>query len=371
MSSISNEEKRTIKCDLLCYGLRISPQTQEIIYNINPYICDKYVHGASFIIDNDLTVNTTFNEKYSKRSPYSVEHEGNNLFLIKNKNKVCSISIIEPPKWYEKKVTNGQQMHEVLSLHGNNVLSLSQYGGCIYDFQGKKCLFCSARRNSQLLNTSPLQRAKYINEVLSEALLENNNYALALSEGTKTGDDKGAIYFGKIVEEIRNKYQISISVELAPPNEIKYIEYLFNSGVSSIIMNIEVYDEKVRKVVCPGKSEINLEHYFDMLKYSVSKFGIGNVASVLIVGLEPVENTIKCSKELLSLGVKPILIPFKPYDNCKLSNHRTTDSKMYYKVSSEIDNEIDKLNFYPVSSFGCISCGACSSTCYQRLKRKL
>ena len=132
------------------------------------------------------------------------------------------------------------------------------------------------------------------------------------------------------------------------------------SGVTSLIMNIELFDDAIRKSICPGKSEITIEQYMKALSYSVERLGVGNVSSVLIAGIEPIENTIICAKKLLHIGVIPTIIPFKPYDNCELHNQKTTDPVILQIINEEISNEKIKISFPNVDSHSCIGCGACN-----------
>ena len=74
----------------------------------------------------------------------------------------------------------------------------------------------------------------------------------------------------------------------------------------------------------------------ECLKYSIEIFGKNKVSSVLIVGLEDIESTLKGCKFLIENDIIPILIPFKPYDNCELSDYPPTDSNIYLQLCQKI-----------------------------------
>ena len=90
-------------------------------------------------------------------------------------------------------------------------------------------------------------------------------------------------------------------------------------------MNIEIADENLRKFICPGKSEISLDRYFSAMEKAVSLLGIGNVSSVLLAGIQPVEDIIRLGKELIEIGVIPTIMPFKPLDDCLMKNYGLTN----------------------------------------------
>ena len=351
---------RNIKNELLCYGVRVSKDALSYIDSINPYINNKGIHVAGFYIDNQVFVNVQFNERYSLNSPYMLEYDYESLYLTKANTKICEININPAPIWYENITSNGILMHEVFNVHGNNVLALSNYEGCSYVNKGKKCKFCSFTPY-EFPYKGLSSRIDDIIETLNCAFEYNNHYSIALSEGTKTGNDRGAFFFSKVSRAITDTFgNKKISVELAPPSDNVYIDNMINNGVTSIIMNIELFDDNVRRNICPGKSEIPLEHYYKSLSYAVEKLGIGNVSSVLIAGIEPIQNTIKCAKELLQLGVIPTIIPFKPYDDCELRDKKVTEPCILQTIYDELAKEIVKLKFPRVNSHSCIACGACN-----------
>lgn len=358
--------KRT-KIELLCYGVNCSLDVFNTIREINPYASsNKSVHSAFFLLDDTIWVNTPINEAYTRCSPYSIIIDANQLVLCKYNKQLCKVTILTPPKWYEKKTSNDTKMYDVLSVHNKNVLALTHYTNCFYSSMGKRCLYCSATDSTipQLLDFET--RKQDIVETLIEALQDNSNYSLALSEGVKNPHDRGAVYFSSILQNVlENNIKIESSVELAPPADNSYIDLLHSCGATSIIMNMEFYDDAVRKVYCPGKSEINTEQYFCALSHSVKIFGYGNVASVLIVGIETISNTITCARILLDMGILPILIPFKPYDNCNLFNSKTTNPEDLILVSAEINRYFQSRTSKVICNSTCISCGACSANYYK------
>ena len=106
-----------------------------------------------------------------------------------------------------------------------------------------------------------------------------------------------------------------------PPKCKDKIKEFVEAGVSEIAFNVELFDRNLAKQYMPGKGQITLQQYLDSLSYAVSLLGNkGNVRSMLMVGLEKSENTLKAVKTLCENGVQPMLSIFRPTPNCTLSH---------------------------------------------------
>ena len=352
---------REIKSELLCFGTRVSSKAKSRIHDINPYLNNKCVHGAGFFIGNEHFINIQFNEQYNQSSPYFIRFEAGSLFLEKNDKRICKINVSSPPIWYKNKTSSGLLMHEIFNVHGKNTLALSNYTSCYYATCGKKCKFCSVKPHKVLQTMSPETRITSIIETLRCAFMHNPNYSIALSGGTVSSQDRGSMFFSQIAERIISIYgQKDISAELAPPEKNSSIDQMIECGITSIIMNIEIFDDRIRQIICPGKSEISINHYMKSLSYAANRLGVGNVSSVLIAGIEPEKNTIRCAKELLYNGVIPIIIPFKPYDNCELSKNKVTQPYILKRIYDAIETETLKLKLSNCPTHSCIKCGGCN-----------
>lgn len=354
-----------IKNELMCYGAFCADDAASFLHDADPYIgASKCVHSACFFLNGVIPVNIPISEKYVQRSPYIISLCNNDLSLFKENEYICCLRVMPAPKWYNKKTTNGLLMRDVLCVHGNNVLSLSYYHGCYYFDIGKKCKYCSVMPNKSIQRQPFSKRKQDFVEAVMAAVDENPQYSLALSEGTINNTDRGAVFFSSLLRAIaENGVLIHSSVELAPPNDNSYIDLLHESGADSIIMNIEFSSDETRLQYCPGKGEIPIERYFEALRYAVLCFGAGNVASVLICGLEPPKKTIDCACALIDIGVTPVLIPFKPYDNCEMVRWGTTDPALLREITSKVSGYYRQAGISSCQS-GCIACGSCNSKFY-------
>ena len=109
---------------------------------------------------------------------------------------------------------------------------------------------------------------------------------------------------------------------LSPPPDLNFINSVVDAGVNEIGINMEFYDRKLSRLLMPGKASADADVYYKNLEHAVNLLGAeGAIRSILIVGLEPLENTVQGVRELASRGVMPILSIFKPLENTALANH--------------------------------------------------
>src|SRR5690606_20329619 len=127
----------------------------------------------------------------------------------------------------------------------------------------------------------------------------------------------------------------------------KDISKLVDIGATSFGFNIEIWDDTLRKVICEGKSKIPKSRYLSAMKRAYDILGPNRTGSCLIVGLEPVESSIRGANELASIGVQPCMLPFKPWNNSAYSNHPHCSPEDLIKVSKEAVRAIIKNNIFP------------------------
>lgn len=352
-----------IKKELLCYGLNVDKFTLEKLHALNKSFGEaKFVHVAQIRLPDGSYVNAPVLEEYCRLSPYSLLLDEISVTLLKNGIEIYPITISPMPAWIDKKLSDGTPITSIISVHGHNTLALVRHNECYYKKLGRGCRYCSSDEyfnNERSCLPSELQIA----EAVQLALDNGNNYSLALSGGTIEPPDRGAVFFSNIVKEVLKKSpNVGISVEMAPPESNFHIDMLIDAGVKSLIMNLEFFDENVRHKYCPGKSEISTDRYVEALKYAVSKLGSGRISSVLIAGLEDIESTIAGAKMLISIGVVPTIMPFRPYDNCEMRDHPVSHPSDLSLIEYQLNKYIEEQKVNYKRPYGCLSCNACIGT---------
>jgi biotin synthase-related radical SAM superfamily protein len=147
---------------------------------------------------------------------------------------------------------------------------------------------------------------------------------------------------------------------MVPPESDSDILKLINSGATSFGFNIEIWDDTLRKEICPGKSQISKRRYIDAMKKVIDILGPNRVGSVLLVGLEPVRSSIDGAVTLSSIGVQPCILPFKPWDKSVYRERPHCNPDDLIKVSERAVRAMIENNISPEKNQGCLLCEGCT-----------
>lgn len=344
-------ELSKLKAGLLCYGINVDEKVGKRLLAARPYFYDKgFVHAINA---NILGSNVCFSvaERFSHVSPYRLcEIDGKFFVATENDEKV-------PISLFDDLPRTGTVVDELARPHSNHVISLWPSLVCCYDKPGMKCKFCS-------IETTPTQTVVPAVEVVAglKALFEKtgDRYSINLGGGTHKNPDNMAKYLIEIVKGIREFSATPISLELAPPTDLDLLAQLKAAGASSLIMNLEVANPALRKEICPGKSSITYEHYYECYRKGIKEFGRGRVSCVLIAGIQPKEDIVAECEKLTDVGVIPTIIPFKAMDNCQLHDRGNCDRDELLWISMRVSGILARKGLSPQMQEGCTKCGGCS-----------
>lgn len=357
VKNMRKEELVYTKAALLCQGVYADENTLDAMRFLG--ISDGFIHSSNLLLDN-LPVNACMMEHFVENPICSITYS-NKKFYLHRKNEdafipdlVGEVDFIRIPEWGKEEV-NGYVIGDYLRPHSLNCISIWPNQCC--GLKEEKCQFCS-------LSGSTILSPETVFEMVDIALKSNQMYDVHLSGGVYKSIEENEEYYSNIAYLIHNKYpETKISLETTPPLSDKGIQKYKESGVSSLIMNLEIANENIRKKMCVGKSHISLKRYFEAYEESVNIFGKWNVASVLLWGFSEVskEEFINCVKKMCSIGVYPVIMPFQPLNNCTLHKRSPTDVEDFIEISTEVGKIIKmELENQSICKFGCISCGACS-----------
>ena len=341
----------TLKAGLLCYGINVDKEVGERLLQSRPYFYDKgFVHAINA---NILGSNVCFSvaEQFSRVSPYHLRDK-NGVFFVEDEDSDISV----PISLFDDLPRTGTVIDELARPHSNHVISLWPSLVCCYDKPGKKCKFCS-------IETTPTQTIVPAEQVVAglKALFElTDRYSVNLGGGTYHDPDWMAGYLLELVRGIRTFTQTPISLELAPPSDLSLITKLKEAGASSLIMNLEVANSELRKEVCPGKSAISYDRYYECYRHGVKEFGRGRISCVLIAGIQPKEDIVCECEKLTDVGVIPTIIPFKAMDNCMFRDRQNCNREELLWISARVSAILARKGLSPEMQEGCTKCGGCS-----------
>jgi uncharacterized Fe-S cluster-containing MiaB family protein/biotin synthase-related radical SAM superfamily protein len=344
-----------LKAELLCYGLRVAPDIANEMSKFNSYIHEGgFVHAAHFLIGDHL-VNTCIAENFTLNSPYILRRRDGHFEVLRDSEIVAPCELLPTPPWCDENI-DGYKLGHILRPHGKNVIAGMPETRCHFFATGQECAFCSLGP----LQGQPRVPAELVAHAALRAREFNPSYELSLSGGTPCTPDHGASYFASICALITQQAQVPISVELIPPEDNADIERLRESGATAIIMNLEVWDETLRSVFCPGKARVPVDRYMNAITHAITVFGRGRVASVLIAGIQSRLDVVQAAKALIGIGAIPTVIPFKPFDACRMRRFPCAHPEDLIAIYEELSTALIEAKLSPDMQPGCTRCGGCS-----------
>ena len=236
------------------------------------------------------------------------------LFKIYNGTSFKTVKILNKPEYVKKMLPSGKMVSKVVFTQTDRA-GLSPVGeGCFFQLVKKGCKFCGEKGSYYLMPFEDTLKATKL------ALNDKKLPARHIQVSGGTPSDKHLPHYIQTIERLcKNFPETEVDVMMSP-QQIDVLEHLKKQGVNGVAINIEVYNEKIAAQIIPSKYKIGRKKYFETLTEAVKIFGIGKVRSLLIVGLEPMKDTLRGVSALARIGVIPILSPFRPISGTALEN---------------------------------------------------
>lgn len=329
-------ELQKLKISIMCKGVKISQNAEKALTKEGkvPLSVFEYptTSGISTILPNDIYVNAQFSGKFVN-SDLIIDYKDGKYKILYN-NKDIPIKVLPLPDYIGEKSEEGFIYDNVIMTHTDR-MRISPISGCFFD-----CKYCDENRVKY--EKIPVKKLK---QAIDIALKDKNLKPkhMLISGGTPKIEDRE--YLDNVYKEITqflNSKDISTDIMLAPRMDEGFLVKLKSWGVNGLSINLEIFNPEMARRYNPAKHKITRENYFKFIKESVNLFGKGKIRSILIVGLEPIEETIKGVEEIAKLGCDIVLSPFVPSENTDLSKlDPPTESILIevYERSKEITEE--------------------------------
>jgi len=238
-------------------------------------------------------------------------------------DKELDVTLVRSPSFYHQRTRTGARMGSFSALH-DRVLIVQPLMGCGFFANEKQaCQYCVF---DSMLNeaTPPLRNHLDLVEVVLAALQERDLDTVYLYNGYSPGDDMGLGRLLPIISLLRRHLgHRQIALETVAPKDLRVLDELYAAGLDIFICNREIHDPIRFAEICPGKHALGgHQAIMATLRHALGVFRHGAVVSNLIVGLEPIESTYAGIEHLISEGVVPLLVPFRPLPNTSLMTHQ-------------------------------------------------
>lgn len=294
------KENIWIKTRLLVEGCRVS---QDIVFPENTSFkkVHLYAHSnekSSIQIPDDILIGDLPSSqiigrvRYKTTSPLEIIQNGQQYELYDKNSKLCSINLVSSPNFSHYKAGK-HSIGKVCSYLGKDLLGVIPSNYCFYFSQGKQCRFCEIlpTHKSQVEYKSTFKPVDVIHSSVIEAInIDPILKHLALTTGNINSYDWTAEYFVEIGKSLQKEVAFSqmqqVLATLMPPTDFSLIDKIKEAGFNKIYFPLEVHNYEHFKTVCPGKADFGYEKILDALSYAVNIFGIGNVYTNFVFGIQ-------------------------------------------------------------------------------------
>ncbi|MHA1338416.1 MAG: radical SAM protein [Promethearchaeota archaeon] len=305
-----------------------------------------------------LTLNDLVKENPLKKGFFYVS-----IFNEFTNEKFDKIQLIPISEEYNlKQNLDGTINKQIALIHGINTLASTIYQKCSYWQQGKKCKFCGIEYSLKNKNTIEKKTAEQLIKAIDHAKKLNLCQHITLTSGSTSEPDKGALYYIDVVKKIKTKFpNLPIHVQIEPIEDFSLINKLKEAGVDTLGVHIEILDDKIRKIYCPGKFQTPKSFYYKFWKKSVEIFGKEQVTSFILVGFGENINQLTAElNQIIKIGVIPIIVPVRKITGTNIQNQINLNDLI--SIYNCVAKSMLKYNINPFNiKAGCGRCGGCSS----------
>lgn len=304
-----------VKASCLATGLRVSPAAQRLLQPSGREVLSVHEYpttgGLTLELPHGVLVNAPFDEPFCTDASVELDAAQGDLLLRSPWGEVHVVRVLPLPGYLGKTDAAGRALTDVAMSHADRV-RVSPLVGCAYD-----CAFCD-------LPGMPY-RLRSAEQVLAALTVAAEDTALPprhalISGGSPRGRDHEA--WLATCEAIVAGSPLPVDVMLSPVRGgTAVLDRLVAAGVVGLSINLELQGRDASLDVLGMKHRVTSPVFDDFVHRAVELLPTpGAVRSLLLVGLEPVTDTLEGVRRLLDLGCQPVLSPFRPATGIRMAS---------------------------------------------------
>lgn len=315
------------KIGLMTQGMKVSRKAREEIAgkSNSPLTLADYAStsGISMELPRDVWVNAPIMDHNSnfvtERTPYSLEHsEGR--FYVTDGEQTFEARPIPVPSYHNRVTSKGTPFTHLAITHTDRV-RISPIGGCAVT-----CDFCDIPFTAQYRTKSVEDLTESVQTAIDDPIQPAKH--ILISGGTPRKGDYA--YQQGVYEAVAKAFpDVSVDVMMVPMKGLLDSQELARQGIGGLSINLELWNDQLRRQWMHGKGGLDRNQYLEFIEGAVPHFKGGNVRSLLMVGIEPIGETLKGVEALAQRGADPVLSPFRPDPATPMANHKpSTESEL-------------------------------------------
>jgi len=299
-----------LKFRLMAEGLAISPAAGSLLRELNE---NRQLTPADFAstsgvilrLADDVWVNAPipqYNSNFVDAPPFLLDRVDDG-FVVHGDSLESPAEFWLAPAYHGQRNAQGRALNNYVFTHGDRV-RISPIKGC-----AMRCRFCNVPYEDHY-GTKPVDEMVEAARLAIADPIQPAKHIL-VSGGTPTPRD--IPYLDLVYERILKDFpHLDVDVMMVPINGLLDVERLRTLGVHDLSINIEVYNAERARAVMPQKHLHGIESYLAFIEQASNTLGPGRVRSMLMVGLESIEDTLAGVRAIVERRGVPVLSPFRP-----------------------------------------------------------
>lgn len=341
-----------LKIELMTHGLTIGDVARQELQGAGqrPLTLADYAStsGVSMCLEEEIWVNAPiidFNPNFVTQPAGELVWESGR-FHLKTGDIEVAAAPVPVPDYHDKTNAWGEKYTSYAITHTDRV-RISPVQGCAIT-----CQFCDLPYEFRYATKRIEGLIDSVERAVSDPLIKAQH--VLISGGTPRPEDY--LYENEVYERTCQQFPgLDVDVMMAPMPGLLDPARLKTFGVHSLSINLELFGEERARKVMSGKARLSRQTMFAFIERAVRIFGPGRVRSLLMLGLEPLEDTLQAVQWLAERGCDPVLSPFRPDPSTPLRAFPPPDTDL---LMAGYEGARDILERYPDVRLGprCIPC---------------
>lgn len=301
-----------LKLDLLAGGVRVDQTARDALasdhgaLSVGDY---PTTGGVTFELPGGAYVNAPFDGPFAGLADWTLHWDRDaGTFLLRRCEESVFVRPLPMPGYVGRTDSGGYRLDQVVMTHADR-FRLSPVAGCAF-----KCMFCDSHAREYRLHDRGLIDAA-VTAAMTDACLPPR-HAL-ISGGTPCPEDTAPLV--DLIEELVDVLPLPVDVMCTPSlQDADLVRRFAQAGGHELSINIELFGEEALRRFAPHKAALGRNAFSQQIEEAVERLD-GRVRSLIILGLEPLEDTMKGVAWLCQRGCQPVLSPFRPASDTPLA----------------------------------------------------
>ncbi|ABL80553.1 MULTISPECIES: radical SAM protein [unclassified Nocardioides] len=235
-------------------------------------------------------------------------------FFVHGNGKEAQAEFWPLPSYHGGTAPNGIPIGSYVVSHGDRA-RLSPTIGCAFE-----CTFCDVPYEIAYGGPKSLDIMLHSLRLAVEDPLQPARHLL-ISGGTPGPSHVAALR--ETYEQVLKEFgHLGVDIMMVPVDGLFELPRLDALGVNELSINLELWGEKLASTVMRHKFRQGRQHYLDFLELAAAELGGSRVRSMLMVGIEPLADTLAGVTAIAQRGCVPVLSPFRPDPMTPMAAHR-------------------------------------------------